>query len=151
MVRMLTIFAASSGVVLLCVLIQTAAVDICVRFYSRLIQPHGTSTASALQVWPLFLMVMCLLAGHLLQILCWGLFFLIIEVFSDFQTALYFAGATFTTIGYGDVVLPPGRYLLAPLVGITGLLMLGVSTAVMAAAVMNMINRRVTQLRERRQ
>jgi voltage-gated potassium channel Kch len=79
------------------------------------------------------------------------LFFLWLGVFRDFQTALYFSGATFTTIGYGDVVLPAGRYLLGPLVGITGLLMAGVSTAVMAAAVTNVINRRLAHLHACRQ
>jgi len=150
MFHVLAIIAASSGVVLLCVLIQACAVAVCVRWYVRFIPLEGQPLRPARMVGVMFLIVMCLLAGHLLQIACWGAFFFVLDVFADFQTALYFAGVTFATIGYGDVVLPPGRYLLGPLVGITGLLMAGVSTAVMAAAVMNMINRRLTHLRERR-
>lgn len=148
---MLVMFLAASAVVLLCVMIQSVAVDVCVRCYARLMQPRDMTSAATLEVRLIFLMVMCLLAGHLFQIACWGVFFAVLGAFSDFQTSLYFAGATFTTIGYGDVVLPPGRYMLGPLVGITGLLMLGVSTAVMAAAVTNMINRRLAHLRECRQ
>ncbi len=148
---MLVMLAAASVVVLLCVLIQAGASAVCIRFYARLMPLHGLPTGAVPVVSLIFLMAMCLLIGHLLQIACWGLFFLWLGVFRDFQTALYFSGATFTTIGYGDVVLPPGRYLLGPLVGIIGLLMVGVSTAVMAAAVTNVINRRLAHLHGRRQ
>jgi len=148
---MLVMLSAASVVVLVCVLIQAGASAVCIRFYARLMPLHGLPTGVIPVVSLIFLMVMCLLAGHLLQIACWGVLFSVLGVFSDFQTALYFAGATFTTIGYGDVVLPPGRYLLGPLVGIIGLLMAGVSTAVMAAAVTNVINRRLAHLHGRRQ
>ena len=143
---MLGMLTAITVVVLLCVLIQAGASAVCIRFYARFLPLHGRPTGAVPVLSLIFLMAMCLLTGHLLQIACWGLFFSWLGVFPDFQTALYFSGATFTTTGYGDVVLPPGRYLLGPLEGITGLLMAGVSTAVMAAAVTNVINRRLAHL-----
>lgn len=138
--------AAVAVVVLLCVLVQAAAVAVCVRFYLRFLPPVPRSGFAA-TVRVIFLMVMCLLVGHMLQIACWGAFFVMIGAFGDLYTAVYFSGATYTTIGYGDMVLPRERWLLGPIEGITGLLMAGVSTAVMAAAVTNIISRRLATMR----
>lgn len=148
---MLAMIASLSAIVLLCVLIQACGVAVCVRFYAHFMPPQSQCAGLIRNVRLVFLMVMCLLAGHVLQIVCWGIFFVLIGAFDDLYAAVYFSGATFTTIGYGDVVLPRERWLLGPLQGITGLLMLGVSTAVMAAVVTNMITRNLTYLREPQQ
>lgn len=148
---MLAMIAALSAIVLLCVLIQACGVVVCMRCYVHFMPPQQQCVGFVGNVKLVFLMVMSLMAVHMLQIACWGFFFVLIGAFDDLYVAVYFSGATFTTIGYGDVVLPRGRWLLGPLEGITGLLMVGVSTAVMVAVVTNMTTRLVTQLRERQQ
>ena len=52
----------------------------------------------------------------------------------NIETALYFSTATFSTIGYGDVVLSSDWRLLGSLEGISGLLLIGWSTAYLVAA-----------------
>ena len=47
----------------------------------------------------------------------------------DLETALYFSTASFTTIGYGDVVLGPDWRLIGAIEGANGLLLFGWSTA----------------------
>jgi ion channel len=42
---------------------------------------------------------------HLAEILLWGLFYLWWECLPDAEAAVYFSGVTYTTLGYGDVVL----------------------------------------------
>ena len=59
--------------------------------------------------------------------------------FDDFSTALYHSGVNFVTLGYGDIVMSERWRLLGPLEGANGILMFGVSTAVMTAAVMDVI------------
>jgi len=44
-----------------------------------------------------------------------------------------FSGASYATIGYGDVVLPKGWWLFGPAEGLTGILMCGLSTALFFA------------------
>ncbi len=44
------------------------------------------------------------------------------------ETAFYFSGVTYTTLGYGDLVLARPWRLLAPMEGLMGVLMCGVST-----------------------
>ena len=51
---------------------------------------------------------------------------------------LYFSLVTYTTIGFGDVVVGPGWRVLAGIEGLTGILLVGWSTAFVFAAVNRM-------------
>ena len=55
----------------------------------------------------------------------------------DAESAFYFSGVTYATIGYGDLVLPEPWRMLGPIEGLTGILMCGLSTGIFFA----MINR----------
>ena len=44
------------------------------------------------------------------------------------ETAFYFSGVTYTSLGYGDVVLAKPWRLLAPIEGLVGIIMVGLST-----------------------
>ena len=72
-------------------------------------------------VWWLFLL-------HLAEISVWGVFYLLRGCLPNAETAFYFSGTTYTTIGYGDVVLAKPWRLLGPIEGLTGILMCGLST-----------------------
>ncbi|MGX7874076.1 potassium channel family protein [Mesorhizobium sp. ORM6] len=43
-----------------------------------------------------------------------------LDIFADFETALYFSTITFSTVGYGDVVPAHARRVLAALEGVNG-------------------------------
>jgi len=65
---------------------------------------------------------------HLAEISIWGLFYLWRGCLPDAETAFYFSGVTYTTLGYGDVVLAKPWRLLGPIEGLMGVLMCGMST-----------------------
>ena len=65
---------------------------------------------------------------HLIQTSLWALFYYAQGLFSDFETSLYFSMVSFTTIGYGDVLLPRKWRLLGVIEGFSGLLLCGIST-----------------------
>lgn len=79
--------------------------------------------------------VSVLLFLHLLEAGVWATFFLVTGVLPDFETAMYFSLTSYTTVGYGDVVLPSPRRLLGPIEAGVGILMFGWSTGVMVAAI----------------
>ena len=80
------------------------------------------------QTWLLVRLAWALIAVHLVEIAVWALFYWLRGCLPDFESALYFAGVTYTTLGYGDLVLPNRWRLLGPIEGLTGILMCGLST-----------------------
>lgn len=80
--------------------------------------------------------VVALLAVHLMEVACWAAFYLWIGSFSDFNTSLYFSLMTYTTLGYGDVVLgDKGWRLLGGVEALTGSLMVCWSTVILIRVV----------------
>ena len=55
------------------------------------------------------------------------------------ESALYFSGVTYTTVGYGDLVLPQPWRLLAPLEALVGILMVGLSTGLFIVVVSRLV------------
>ena len=84
-----------------------------------------------------------LILVHLVEISVWGLFYFWQGCLPDAETAFYFSGVTYTTVGYGDVVLPKPWRMFAPLEALTGILMCGLSTGVFFAVVSRWIGNRM--------
>jgi hypothetical protein len=76
-----------------------------------------------------------LLLLHLAEALVWALFFVLVGGLPDFESAAYFSLASYTTVGYGDVVLPEPWRLLGPIEAAVGVLMLGWSTGILVAVI----------------
>lgn len=72
---------------------------------------------------------------HLLEIGAWALFYLWKCGMPDFQTATYFSAVTYTTTGYGDVLLPDKWRIVGAVEALTGILMCGWSTGFFFAVV----------------
>lgn len=70
-----------------------------------------------------------LFIAHFAEAAAWGLFFWRSGFVGTFADGVYFAAASITSVGYGDLVLPPPWRLLGPLASINGTLMFGCSTA----------------------
>jgi hypothetical protein len=71
----------------------------------------------------------------IMEVLIWGAAYLASDAIEGFEKAIYFSAVTFTTLGYGDVVLDGSRRLLSSLEAINGIIMFGWSTAIVIAAV----------------
>jgi len=74
-----------------------------------------------------------LLLIHAIEIAIWALFYLAAGCLPDAESAFYFSGVTYATIGYGDLVLPEPWRMLGPVEGLVGILMCGLSTALFFA------------------
>ncbi len=86
----------------------------------------GHPTAGKLMVTICFVI---LLGAHLGEAAIWAGFLRLGRLVSGFGEALYFTVITMTTLGYGDVTLPPPWRQLGPLLAIAGMLMFGCSAA----------------------
>ena len=72
---------------------------------------------------------------HLAEIAVWALFYLWRDAMPDLAAALYFSAVTYTTTGYGDLVLAEGWRILGAVEALTGILMCGWSTGFFFAIV----------------
>ena len=76
-----------------------------------------------------------LLLLHLAEAIVWALFLVWIGGLPDLETAMYFSLTSYTTVGYGDVLLSPRWRLLGPIEAAVGVLMLGWSTGILIAVI----------------
>ena len=70
---------------------------------------------------------------HLSQILVWAAYYSVRGAIPDFTTAAYFSAVTYTTTGYGDIVLAEEWRLVGGIEALTGILMCGLSTGMFFA------------------
>jgi hypothetical protein len=86
--------------------------------------------------------------AHLIEIALWAALFVICGEFSDFPTAYYHSAVNYTSLGYGDIIMSPTWRLLGPLETADGMLLFGVSTAMIFAVIQRLIEARYAELRE---
>jgi hypothetical protein len=73
-----------------------------------------------------------LLSNSLLQIAVWAVAFIFVGQFSHYREAFYHSAVNFATLGYGDIVMKSPWRILGAMEAISGVLMLGLSTAVLS-------------------
>jgi voltage-gated potassium channel Kch len=76
------------------------------------------------------------------DILLWALLLKALNLFNSLETSFYFSAMTFTTVGYGDVLLPECWHLLSVGLALNGLLMAGWSTALLVYVVQQVLELR---------
>jgi hypothetical protein len=120
-----------------CVVVQSMGMLVLIHWLARL-RHVIESTNAPPRVWLLLRLFLAIVLLHLIQVGLWGVVFWRASEVPTLETAIYFSLATYTTIGFGDVVLGPGWRLLAGIEGLTGLLLVGWSTAFVFAIVSRM-------------
>jgi len=138
-------------VMLLCLVMEAIIVAQCLRHYVR----YNTRVGQCLEpnrgfLWDfqvLGLVMLLMMLGYFVQIGIWAALFMLLGEFDEFATAVYYSGVTFATLGYGDIVLSTPWRLLGALEAGNGVLMLGISTGVMTAAVKEVMKHNIERLK----
>jgi hypothetical protein len=86
----------------------------------------------------IFTVVVGLMLIHAVEVWLYAGCYLALGALSDLETAIYFSTASFTTIGYGDVVLDRKWRLVGAIEGANGLLLFGWSTAFLFSVISRM-------------
>jgi hypothetical protein len=93
------------------------------------------------------LIILFALLAHLVEIALWALVFVRCGEFQDFATAYYHSAVNYTTLGYGDLLMSPKWRLLGPLEAANGILMFGVSTAMIFTLILRLTQARFMDLK----
>jgi len=72
------------------------------------------------------------IALHGLQVLVWAGCYRWLCL-PSWESALYFSATSYTTVGYGDIILPSKWRMLGPIESILGILMCGLSVSLLFA------------------
>ena len=140
--------AIGIGVVLCTVGIHALAVGTTVN----LVRHEGRLGRIGTGVWvdlPLLAVVSLLsLLAHLIGIALWAEVFILCGEFQEFGIAYYYSAANYTTLGYGDIIMTPSWNLLGPLEAADGVLMFGISTAMIFAVIVRLVQARYADLRD---
>lgn len=105
--------------------------DFVFRFIENNVPTIAHTFKRSWRMFTLIISVFIVSAALMTDIWLWTLLFYFLEsdILPDIDTALYFTTSTFTTVGYGDIVLPPEWRLLAACCAINGMILFGWSTA----------------------
>jgi hypothetical protein len=79
--------------------------------------------------------VILMFLASVLEVLAWAITYLALNAIQGFEEAMYFSMVTFTTLGYGDVVLVEHWRLLSSFEAANGIIMFGWTTAIVIAVV----------------
>jgi hypothetical protein len=121
------------GVLLWSILVYALATDLIVRLVGPLIRSGYTRLGFWKGVAVLMVAVLVTAVAHLSEIATWAVVFLACGEFSTFDKAFYFSAENYTSLGYGDLILSERWRLLGPFEAMNGLLLFGLSTAVLFA------------------
>lgn len=85
--------------------------------------------------------------AHLFEIALWAGLFVLLGEFHEFGEAYYHSAVNFTTLGYGDILMSPSWRLLGPIEAASGMLMFGVSTALIFTVIQKLVEARFVDLK----
>jgi len=137
-------FARQAGIavflVTLTLWIQCVGIAVLIRWARDSIE-RGVARLSSLRAAVLMIRFSTLvIVLHFLQIVLWSVFYRW-YCLPSWESSFYFSASSYSTVGYGDVVLPSVFRLLGPVESVTGVLMCGISVSCLFALATRLIER----------
>ena len=86
--------------------------------------------------------------AHLVEVTLWAAVFIICGEFPDFGTAFYHSAVNYSSLGYGDVLMTPSWRLLGPVETANGMILFGITVAMIIAVLQRLIEARFTDLKD---
>lgn len=120
--------------------IQIAFMLFVLRLLMRKTAENPIGSGWAYQTRILGSIVLILFLGHVLQFATWAILYEYLDEFSDFETAFYFSTVSFTSLGYGDIILSKEWRLLGGLEAANGVLMFGLSAGAILSVMTKLLN-----------
>jgi hypothetical protein len=91
-------------------------------------------------IWTFVRLAWLIVILHLIEIALWAFLYQWRGAMPDVQSAIYFSAVTYTTTGYGDLVLPMDWRLVGAVEALTGILLCSWSAGFFFAVVSQMVH-----------
>jgi voltage-gated potassium channel len=119
----------SALLVVTCLFVHLVAIGFLVR---KVVKIHIWTQTMSHPLWVmrwLTRIFLILMTSHFLQVTVWAAFYRLSDSFATLEESVYFSMVSYTTLGYGDLILPPHWRLLGGVEAMTGVILLGWSAA----------------------
>jgi hypothetical protein len=128
-------FIFGGGMLLLIVLLHAAGMRLLTDRFERRILTFGIMRSTWRPDVLMGFVVLLMLMLHLLEIWVWSAALVYSGLVDNWRAAGFFAANTYTTVGYGNFVLPDGWHMLAPIIAMSGLFTFGWTGSVLVEIV----------------
>jgi hypothetical protein len=147
-VAIVTPLIVGASAVFCTIFIHSLALGATVNFFRRETKLGRAGMRYLIDLTIVVLVMSFAFTAHVIEIAVWALLFMICGEFQEFGAAYYHSAVNYSTLGYGDVIMSPAWKLLGPLEAADGSLMFGVSTAMVFAVILRLIQTRFAELRD---
>lgn len=147
-IRILVPLAVGAVAILCTIMIHALPLTATVNFVRREKKLGRVGTGFWIDIGIVARAILYALAAHLTEIALWAVLYVVCGEFRDFGTAYYHSAVNYTSLGYGDLIMSPSWKLLGPLETANGMLLFGVSTAMIFAVIQRLVEARFVDLKE---
>lgn len=139
--------AVGGGALAVTIVIHTLAVAGTVKFARHAVRVRGAGAGFWSDVAIVAGAIGFALGAHLLEIGVWAGLLMACSEFPTFAMAYYHSAVNYTSLGYGDVIMSESWRFLGPLEAANGLLLFGVSTALIFAVIERIAQKKFPDLK----
>jgi len=135
-----------SGLMLLTTVVHAIGMSIGFRWLTSVHNRRELELSMISRSLVVGVLVLIMFVATLIESGFWAALYLSLDTISEFENALYFSLVTYTTLGYGDVVLEGQWRLLSSFQAANGIIMFGWTTAVIIVGIKD-VSRALPKLR----
>ncbi len=115
--------------VLITVIIHAVVLNELLAFIKKITPFIHEKSGRGWKVIVLTITVLGIFTSHTAQVWLWAAFYIYVGSFTSLEEGLYFSVTTFSTVGYGDLIIEEKWRLIAGIQSANGLMLFGWSTA----------------------
>ena len=118
--------------------VHTLATLIIIEYSRR----HQVAKKLLKKLMQINLVVLVIFLAVIIESVIWALTYYWVGAFDTFEESIYFSLVTYTTLGYGDLVLTASYRLIGAIQAANGILIFGWSTAIVVAALQKVLQQK---------